>query len=124
MTPFWITAILLSAAALLFILPPLLRRNASPQTTDAADENIAIHQQQFAELEADLANGVLDAEQYEQSHRELERRVLQDASVKQSAIRPARANWPLAITLATALPAGAAAIYLQLGQPQATRSPR
>ena len=119
MTAFWITAILLSAGALLFILPPLLRRNASAQATDAADENIAIYQQQFAELEADLANGVLDADQYEQSRRELERRVLQDASVKQSALRPARANWPLAITLATALPAGAAALYLQLGQPQA-----
>ena len=119
MTPFWITAILLSAGALLFILPPLLRRNASAQATDASAENIAIHQQQFAELEADLANGVLDADQYEQSRHELERRVLQDTSVKQSVLRPARANWPLAITLATALPAGAAALYLQLGQPQA-----
>lgn len=119
MTPFWITAILLSLGALLFILPPLLRRNANAQVTDAADENIAIHQQQLAELDADLANGVLDTEQYEQSRRELERRVLQDTSANQTTIRPPRANWPLAITLATALPAGAAALYLQLGQPQA-----
>lgn len=119
MTPFWITAILLSAGALFFILPPLLRRNASPQALAPGDENISIYQQQFAELEADLSNGVLDADQYEQSRRELERRVLQDASVKQTATGPARANWPLAILLAMALPAAAAALYLQLGQPQA-----
>lgn len=119
MTPFWITAVLLSLGALLFILPPLLRRNANVQVTDAADENIAILQQQLAELDADLASGVLDAEQYEQSRAELERRVLQDTSVKQAVTRPARANWPLAIALATALPAGAVALYLQLGQPQA-----
>ena len=119
MTAFWMTAILLTLGALVFILPPLLRRNPSAQATDAADENISIYQQQFAELEADLANGVLDTDQYEQSRRELERRVLQHASAQQTAMRPARANWPLAITLAVALPAAAAALYLQLGQPQA-----
>lgn len=119
MTPFWITALLLSATALLFILPPLLRRNVHPPLVDAADENMALYQQQFAELETDLANGVLDADQYEQSRRELERRVLQATAAKESALRPSPTNWPLVILLAIALPAGAAALYLQLGQPQA-----
>ena len=119
MTPFWMTALLLSAVALLFILPPLLRRTARPSAVDSADENMALHQQQFAELEADLANGVLDADQYEQSRRELERRVLQASAVKESALRPSPTNWPLVIVLAIALPAGAAALYSQLGHPQA-----
>ncbi len=119
MTTFWMIAILLTLGALIFILAPLLRRNTNAPATDAADENISLYQQQFAELEADLANGVLDADQYEQSRRELERRVLQHASTQQAATPPARADWPLAITLAIVLPAAAAVLYLQLGQPQA-----
>lgn len=119
MTGFWLSAILLSLGALSFILPPLLRRHASPQGVEPGDENISIYQQQFAELEADLANGVLAADQHEQSRRELERRVLEDAAIKKTALRPPRANRPLAILLATSLPAAAAGLYLQLGQPQA-----
>lgn len=122
MTPFWITALLLSAVALLFVLPPLLRRAPQPLVA-STDENLALYQQRFAELEADLASGVLDTDKYEQSRRELERRVLEATAVKASAPVPSPTNWPLVIVLAIALPAAAAALYLQLGQPQALDTP-
>lgn len=118
MTEFFIIAASLSVGVLLFILPPLLRRGGG-ESAGQADGNVAIYRQQFAELDADLANGVLDAERYEQSKHELERRVLDAGADRKPPLATARRNWPLALLLAMSVPAAAAGLYLQLGSQQA-----
>lgn len=122
MTSFWITAISLCIGILLFLLPPLLRRGTGMPLT-LAEDNASLYRQQFAELDADLANGVLAPEQYEQSRNELERRVLAEGAGKKSAPLKRRANWPLAIALTASLPAAAAGLYFKLGEPKAFDTP-
>lgn len=78
MMVFWVIAALLVLAALLFLLPPLLKG----QTKDALarDElNVTIFKDQIAELERDLAAGILTREQYDVARHDLERNFVQDA---------------------------------------------
>jgi len=71
MMSFWILAGLLVVLALCYLLPPLLQR-----VEGAYDEreraNVTVYRNQFAELDQDLRDGVLDREQYEQGRIELQ----------------------------------------------------
>ena len=82
MTLFWIIAALLIAGALLFVLPPLLRRGLKDSTTTEPNNalNIAVYRDQLNELEADRRAGTLKDEQYERARLELERRLLDDVA--------------------------------------------
>lgn len=71
---FWLSAALLLAASLVVLLRPLLV-SASPETVDSETEKLAIYQLQFAELEQDLANGVLAKSYYDVARQELQRRM-------------------------------------------------
>ena len=127
MISFWIICALFIAGALLFILPPLLKREETIDTVEQKAANISIYQDQFAELEQDLRNGVLDQEQYEQGRLELQRRLLEDVSATESAQPkvqpPTRSERGLAIMLSVAIPLITVLLYLQLGKPQAISSP-
>jgi cytochrome c-type biogenesis protein CcmH len=105
------------AAALLFILPPLLRRRpVSGVTRDAL--NVAVHRDQLRELEADLRTGTLAADQYESARREIEARLLHDVGAGATMAgqpRPARAA---ALVLGLAVPLCAIGVYLLVGNPQ------
>src|SRR5439155_1204390 len=82
--------------------------------------NLDILRDQLAELEADVARGVLPRERYEQARADLERRVLEEAQgdpAPASAPQPASA-WTAA-ALAAAIPIGALALYLAIGTPSA-----
>ena len=64
MTLFVVLGVLLVAAALLFIVPPLARRAASPrESRDTV--NAAVYRDQLRELEADLQAGTLAPDQHE-----------------------------------------------------------
>jgi cytochrome c-type biogenesis protein CcmH len=118
MTWFVIVAGLLTIAALLFILWPLLRP-ALRQYDSARSVGLSIYRDQFAELERDLAAGTLGQEQYEAARAELERRMLDEVSVVAApATAPQRSGRYLAITIAIALPVVAGLLYWHLGQPQ------
>jgi cytochrome c-type biogenesis protein CcmH len=83
MMVFWIVAVLLIAAALLFLLPPLIQKGQSDkdETTFNRDElNVTIFIDQLAELESDLSGGVLTQEQFETAKHDLERSFLQDSN--------------------------------------------
>jgi len=118
MTLFWALAAALTAAALAFLLPPLLRkRSTAPDARSAA--NAAIYREQLEELGAELQRGALTAEELERASREIERRVVAEHTAGTPA--PARHRAPVAAAIAVGLlvPLAAAFGYWQLGEPRA-----
>jgi cytochrome c-type biogenesis protein CcmH len=119
MTLFWLSVAGLILLALTFPLFPLLSR---PRRLSGghAEMNVELYREQFAELERDLRNGTLKAEQYEESKAELERRMLADAQEKRPAVPVATSqNRMLAALLLVVIPLAAVPLYLKLGSPQA-----
>ncbi len=123
MTVFLIVSAVLLIGALLFIVPPLLRKPPAQGVSRKA-VNITLYRDQIRELEADLQSGTLNAEHYEKARRELEARLLEDVDTDHTddivADRP-RLGRASAILLGLALPLCAVAIYLVAGTPQALK---
>lgn len=116
---FWIFFLAFIVVALAFVLPPLLRRNVSMAKVDRKELNIAIYRDQLAELKSDLDNGELDASQYEDARREIEKRLSEDVPTEASPAASARSvRWP-GFVLAGAIPVLAVAMYAYLGNPNA-----
>jgi cytochrome c-type biogenesis protein CcmH len=119
MMVFWIVGAALAAAALLVVLRPLLFRRSGDKVS-RTQVNVSIYRDQLRELEADRAAGKLAAEDYERARTEIEARLLEDVAAPPAPPRAA----PRALTLAIAfaLPLGAAALYLAVGNPGALLS--
>lgn len=122
MTAFIVFAGLLVAGALLLILPPLLgygRRNQAQVRQSAMVLNVL--REQLAELDAELAEGKIDAATHAKSREELERRALEEgeaaAEAADSADRRPNKTWALGSALA--VPALAVGTYLMIGEPAA-----
>lgn len=119
MTMFVPVAALLLIAALLFVLPVLLR---APGPAAAAARhsnalNLEILRDQLRELDADLANGTTDQDGYDAARRELEMRVASD--VLAAAPLPAQAadSPVVALLIGLCVPAVALSLYFFLGNP-------
>lgn len=122
---FWIIVAAMLAAALVFVLPPLLRQARA--TGPAEDDiNVAVYRQRLAELDVELKNDVLTAEQHERARAELERQMAADLSQPAAArVAPTRspaARWT-AVAVGVAVPALALGLYLKLGDLQAPSRP-
>ena len=127
MITFWLVCAGLVAIALAFILPTLLEKADDSRTPDEGgrkEANLEVYRDQIAELDSDLANGLIAGEQYQQERDELERRLLEDVSTAGSAptakVEKQR-HVPLAI--AAAIPLLATALYVQLGNLSAASLP-
>ncbi|MHB0984270.1 MAG: c-type cytochrome biogenesis protein CcmI [Sulfuricella sp.] len=121
---FWALFFLFIAVALAFVLPPLLRRNARPAQVNRKEVNLAIYQDQLAELKSDLDSGELDAAQYEEARQEIEKRLSEDVPAEYSPAATGQSGrWP-GYVLAGAIPVVAIAIYMGLGNPNALVVPR
>jgi cytochrome c-type biogenesis protein CcmH len=119
MMTFWLICGVLIVIALAFVLPPLWRKESTPEreSADSTDANLPIYRDQLAELDADLRNGIVSPEQYEQDRDEINRRVLDDVSSEgkrktPKAVVEARG---VAYAIAIALPVLAIGFYLKLG---------
>jgi cytochrome c-type biogenesis protein CcmH len=119
MLTFWIIAALFILLALWFVLPPLLQRFENNQGDDMRAANVLIYKDQFQEMEADLKNGLMSEEQYQQDKEELERRLLEDVKVTDLGSSPSPATRKFAYGVATAIPIGVIALYLAVGNPKA-----
>ncbi len=127
---FWLVCGICILIALAFVLPPLLQSNtqADADESDVAGGNISIYKDQLEELDADLRNGLISTQQYDQDRDEINRRVLEDASVqpkKQKVKQVAAARGP-AYAVALALPILAVGLYYKLGNlnaPSAEQQP-
>jgi cytochrome c-type biogenesis protein CcmH len=116
MTVFWSLAAVMVMVALLFLLPPLLRkRELSTVTRDAL--NTEVIRTQIADLEADLAAGKLDQAQYGAARADLEQELLYDLSSSDKVQRERSGRWA-ALLIIPALPLCAVLLYQLLGTEQ------
>jgi len=121
MIMFSVVAAILVAAALLFIVPSLWRRRDGVGV-QRDRSNLEIYKDQLLELEADLKNGILSQEQFEQGQLELERRLLEDVTpeTNQKLVQDDRGEGRgAAITVMLLVPLLAVFIYLIKGTPAA-----
>ncbi len=122
MMVFWLVAVLLIVAALLFVLPPLFRAGEDHQRERRAALNASIYRDQITELERDLDNDVLSQDQFEQGRTEIEHRLLDDVSntdESTSVEAPAlgSSSRMTAIALVVFVPVLAILLYSILGTP-------
>lgn len=120
MTVFLIGAVLLTAIALAFVLPSLLRKDTVAVDQVQRDQlNLAVLRDQLRELDADLVEGLIDQVSYDGARHELERRVAEE--VQPGAAMPVNAsrNRASAIAVGLAVPILAIALYLMIGSPNA-----
>jgi cytochrome c-type biogenesis protein CcmH len=116
MTLFVALGVLLVAASLLFIVPPLARRTARPrESRDAV--NAAVYRDQLRELEADLQAGTLAPDQHEKARQEIQARLAADLGKSEAPAEARRGGRGAAIALGIAVPACALAVYLSVGNP-------
>lgn len=121
MTGFALIALLLIVIALLWLLPPLLRRGHNSADIRAGASNLAILRDQLLDLERDLGSGMLSPEQYQQARVDLERRVLEESGDATSPVagHSTRGGRRTALVLMVAIPLCAVLLYLRLGSPAA-----
>lgn len=117
---FWLIAACLLVAALLFVLPPLLKRAWVVDAVNHDELNVGVYRHQLAELEQDLANGVISQEQHDRSYVEIERRMLNDMAPLNTATSQAPVNHAARISalgVALLLPVVAIMLYRAIGSP-------
>jgi len=110
---FWIIAIVLTGLALLFVVPPLLKKNSPAITTAQSEQNalnISIYKERLAELETEN----LSAEERAQAKLALDRNLLQEISENTSENKVLQGRWAGSVVL-LALPVLAISLYLWLG---------
>ena len=124
MIAFVITAAVMVAAALAWVLVPLLRRQGRIGV-DRAASNLSLLREQRQELDGDLARGVLTPERYTQALAELERSVLDESAVADAPApvgTPMSSTWT-AVVMAAGIPIVAVVLYLSLGSRDAFAPP-
>ena len=121
MTEFWIFGALLLAVALGFVVWPLWRGAARTNDVVRDAANLEIFRDQVAEMDADLANGLLTPELYEQGKRELQARLLEEVKSPEGAgeVKPRNPMKILAVLLAVSIPLASAGLYWKLGNQNA-----
>jgi cytochrome c-type biogenesis protein CcmH len=117
MTGFIVAAAAAVAIVLVLLMRPFFRRAETAQTS-RAQLNAAIHREQFAKLDQDLAEGALSADDHAQARRELQRRVLEDNQADETSA-PVRTPRKTMAGIAFGVPIVAGALYLLIGNPAA-----
>ncbi len=116
---FWLLCAGMVAIALAFVLPPLLERAPKNAADGKKEANLEIYRDQLSELEADLRNGIISPEQYQQDRDEIERRLLDDVSLAdeltQTKTKSMASGRGPAYAVALGVPVIAVALYLLLG---------
>ena len=118
MTTFAVLGVLLVAGALLFIVPPLVRRAAQPGTSRDA-VNAAVYRDQLRELETDLRSGTLAPDQHDKARGEIEARLIADLGTSEAQAKSSVGARGPALALGLAVPICALAVYLSVGNPRA-----
>jgi len=118
---FWITCAVFVAIALAFVIPPLLPGGRKDTKSDDKAANVEVYRDQLSELDADLQNGIVSKEQYQQDKDEIERRLLEDIAAlgktpDKTLSEPTRAKTPV-YAIALLIPLFATALYLKIGNP-------
>ncbi len=120
MTLFWVYAALLTAVALALLLTPLLRTRATAGgEASRAAANLAVFRDQLVELDADVAAGTINHEQWEAARADLQRGLLEDTDAQPAAAAaPVAGSKAAAIIVLVALPLASVLLYMALGSRQ------
>ncbi len=121
---FWIIAALLAVAATVMLVVPLL--NSRTHQDDDVRNDIAIYKDQLAEVDRDLARGILDEVEAERTRTEIARRILAADKAGQASVRsaPAGLGRVAMMVAVVVIGGGAVALYDTLGRPGAEDLPR
>jgi cytochrome c-type biogenesis protein CcmH len=122
---FWLIASTMTLCVVGLLLWPLLRRTTATAMGER-ENRLAVYRQQFAELEQDRENGVLNDELYQQARHELERRLLDETGKVDTA--PTSARWQVnsrlvAALLAIIIPTVSVVLYWKVGNQLAMTHP-
>jgi cytochrome c-type biogenesis protein CcmH len=127
---FWIVAAAMTAAVTALVLTPLLRSRQAvgPGAGSRASYDMEVYRDQLAELERDVARGVIDSRQAQAARAEIGRRMLAVAEEgKREAAAPggasSRGSRSIALALCVLIPAGALAVYIPTGKPNLPGQP-
>ncbi len=117
---FWILCALLTLAVVAGVLWPVLRGRTAARAAAAYD--LEVYRDQLAEVERNHAEGLIGDSEAEAARAEIGRRILAADRARhgQGAASGATGRWlrrAAAGVVAVAVPAGAFAVYLQLGAP-------
>lgn len=117
---FWVAIVFMLLVAIAILVFPLLKaRNI--KSIAYRDSNLLLHEEKLKELDADLAEGRIDQEQYKVARQELDRELLADVSAESadtaalSYSTPANRQPALALSITVFLPTIALLVYIQLG---------
>lgn len=119
---FWIIAGALAAGVAALLVLAILGGRRSVRTSSSAESDIRVYRDQLAEVDRDLARGVLTEDEAKQVKVEVSRRLL-EADRKATEGAEAEDATPRGMTMAAAagtlaiLVAGTVALYLQIGTP-------
>ncbi|MDD2915095.1 MAG: c-type cytochrome biogenesis protein CcmI [Gallionella sp.] len=117
---FWMICAVLLVVALLFVVLPLWRNSAGNNDVLRDAANLEILRDQSAELEADLSNGLLTQDAYEQGKRELQARLLEEVKTTAQPVKPQRNPAKiLTAVLVIALPLFSVLLYFTIGNSKA-----
>ncbi|MGF1474778.1 MAG: c-type cytochrome biogenesis protein CcmI [Geminicoccaceae bacterium] len=113
MSGFALAAGLVTLITMVVLVLPLVRRSRAAGRTE---HELAVYQDQLAELDRDVERGVLAPDQRDAAATEIQRRLLQASRTKDASVQGQK-RWLTAIVLTTLLPAAAGLTYLYLGRP-------
>ncbi|OWW19512.1 c-type cytochrome biogenesis protein CcmI [Noviherbaspirillum denitrificans] len=119
MTVFLIGAGLLVAVALALLLPPLLRKEQTPDHVQRDQLNLAVLRDQLRELEADREAGLIEQAAYDSARHELERRVAEEVLPQATVTATDGGKRWMAGVVGVAVPVVAVTVYMLLGTPEA-----
>ena len=120
----WFTFVIMTAAVLGALVWPVYRQGApGPALRDA---ELAVYRDQLAEIDRDVARGLIEAEEAEAARNEVSRRMLAAAgpvSARPASSSPGHRRAALAVAV-VGIPVIALSTYLALGRPDLGELPR
>jgi cytochrome c-type biogenesis protein CcmH len=120
MIGFWIVAGLLTAAVVVLLARPLMRKG---DTEDSGGTDLAVYRDQLAELERDRSRGLIESDQAVSIETEISRRMLKAARSAQPVAATGAPSRILATIIAILVPVAGLVIYLSVGQPDLPGQP-
>ena len=120
-TTFWALALALVLATLAALVVPLLRSRSRREGPADDDASAAVYRDQMRQLDADVAAGVINADERAVAEAEIVARLGTElsATAQPAAATASRAPWIVAIAIVAIVPAAALVAYLAVGNPKA-----
>ena len=120
----WIVFAVLTALVIIVLVAPLYARK-SASSADRADFDLVVYKDQLAELDRDVAAGIIGQVEADAARNEVSRRILSARDEKSAAEASTGASTPAWLWFSTiaAIPAITLVIYMNVGRPELPAQP-